>query len=112
MAAAVEDPSTSRTLVITDDVALPFGTLRLRAKGSNAGHNGLKNIQDTLGTTAYPRLRFGIGDNFHKGHQVDYVLSRFTEGEFKELPLHIDKASEISLSFCTIGIDRTMNMFN
>ena len=103
---------TDRTLIITDDVALPFGTLRLRAKGSNAGHNGLKNIQETLGTTQYPRLRFGIGNNFHKGHQVDYVLSRFSQEEFNELPLAIEKAGEIALSFCSIGIDRTMNQYN
>ena len=100
------------TLIVTDDVALPFGTLRLRAKGSNAGHNGLKHIETTLGTSQYARLRFGIGDNYHKGHQVDYVLSRFTNEEFEALPTHIDKAVAIILSFCTVGIDRTMNLFN
>lgn len=103
---------TEQTLIITDDVSLPFGSLRLRAKGSNAGHNGLKHIEDTLGTNRYPRLRFGIGDDFHKGHQVDYVLSRFSAAEFEELPTHIDKAIKIILSFCTIGIERTMNEYN
>lgn len=101
-----------QTLIINDDVALPFGTLRLRAKGSNAGHNGLKDIEATLGTTAYPRLRFGIGDNYHKGQQVDYVLSRFTSKEFEELPEFIDKAIEMILGFCTIGIERTMSRYN
>jgi PTH1 family peptidyl-tRNA hydrolase len=104
--------SRSNTLIVTDDVALPFGSLRLRAKGSNAGHNGLKHIESTLGTTVYPRLRFGIGDNYHKGRQVDYVLSRFSNAEFEELPPFIDKACQVILSFCSIGIDRTMNQFN
>ena len=101
-----------QTLIVTDDVALPFGSLRLRAKGSHAGHNGLKNIESTLGTSEYPRLRFGIGNDYPKGFQVDYVLSRFTKSEFEELPPVIDKASEMILSFCTIGIDRTMSQFN
>ena len=101
-----------QTLIINDDVALPFGTLRLRAKGSNAGHNGLKDIEATLGTTAYPRLRFGIGDNYRKGQQVNYVLSRFTSNEFEELPEFIDKAVEMILGFCTTGIERTMTKYN
>ena len=104
--------SAANTLIITDDVALPFGSLRLRAKGSNAGHNGLKHIESTLGTAAYPRLRFGIGDNYHKGHQVDYVLSRFSTEEFYELPAHIQRSADIVYSFCSIGIDRTMNLYN
>ena len=102
----------ANTLIVTDDVALPFGALRLRAKGSNAGHNGLKHIEATLGTTEYPRLRFGIGNNFHKGQQVDYVLSRFTTEEFEKLPEFIDKATDMILGFSSIGIDRTMNQFN
>jgi len=101
-----------QTLIITDDVALPFGTLRLRARGSNAGHNGLKHIEATLGTTSYPRLKFGVGDNFHKGQQADYVLSRFSASEFEELPSYIDKAIEMIQSFCTVGIDRTMSRYN
>lgn len=100
------------TLIVTDDVALPFGTMRLRAKGSNAGHNGLKHIEAILGTTQYPRLRFGIGDDYHKGQQVDYVLSRFTVEEFEELPPFMDKAIEMILGFCSVGIDKTMNRFN
>ena len=102
----------AHTLVITDDVALPFGSLRLRVKGSHAGHNGLKHIEATLGTNEYPRLRFGIGNNYPKGFQVDYVLSRFSKEEYDELPLFIEKVANMILSFCTIGIDRTMNQFN
>jgi PTH1 family peptidyl-tRNA hydrolase len=99
-------------LVIVDDSALPFGTLRVKAKGSPGGHNGLRNISDVLGTNNYPRLRFGIGDNFHKGFQVDYVLSDWSREEQKELPEKIDTCIEIIKSFGTIGTERTMNFFN
>ncbi|RYG30538.1 MAG: peptidyl-tRNA hydrolase, partial [Chitinophagaceae bacterium] len=99
-------------LVATDDLALPFGKLRMRGKGSNGGHNGLKNIEEVLGTNTYARLRFGVGDDFPKGKQVDYVLSPFSEGEFAELPLHIDKAIEMIMAFGTIGLDRTMSQYN
>ena len=102
----------SNLLVVTDDIALPFGKLRLKPKGSDAGHNGLKNIVALTGGNDFPRLRFGIGNNFHRGHQVDYVLSRFSKKEFEELPSAIDKACEMILSFTTIGIERTMNQFN
>lgn len=102
----------SNLLVITDDIALPFGKLRMRAKGSSGGHNGLKDIENVLGGNDYPRIRFGIGDEFSKGRQVDYVLSRFSPKEFEELPIFIDKASEMALSFATIGLQRTMNTFN
>lgn len=99
-------------LVVVDDLALPFGTLRMRTKGSAAGHNGLKNIEALLGGQDYSRLRFGIGDDFHKGQQVDFVLSNFSKKEFEELTPLLDKASEMILSFCTIGAERTMNFFN
>lgn len=99
-------------LVVVDDIALPYGSLRMRAKGSAAGHNGLKNIEELTGGNNYPRLKFGIGDEFHSGRQVDYVLSKFSEGEYAELPLKMDKAADMILSFCTIGIQRTMNQFN
>lgn len=99
-------------LVIVDDVALPFGSLRMRHKGSSAGHNGLKNIELLLSGQDYPRLRFGVGDDFHPGQQADYVLSRFTEQEFKEIPDFIDKAVDMTLSFCTAGIERTMSQYN
>ena len=99
-------------LVVVDDIALPFGTLRLRTKGSAAGHNGLKNIELLLGGQEYSRLRMGIGSNFSKGQQVDFVLSRFEQEEFEALPGVMDNAIETILSFCTIGVERTMNFFN
>ncbi|TCO10458.1 aminoacyl-tRNA hydrolase [Natronoflexus pectinivorans] len=99
-------------LVVVDDLALPFGKLRLKAKGSDAGHNGLRNIQDTFGHNQYARLRFGIGDNFRKGHQVDYVLGKWTPNEAAELPQFFDSAIEIIKSFGTLGITRTMNLYN
>ncbi len=99
-------------LVIVDDIALPFGKLRMRAKGSSAGHNGLKNIEELTGGQDYARLKFGIDDNFGKGQQVDYVLSNFDKREFEELPEKIDKANQMILSFCTAGVTRTMNQFN
>jgi PTH1 family peptidyl-tRNA hydrolase len=102
----------NNVLVVVDDIALPFGKMRIREKGSFAGHNGLENIEVVLGTKAYPRMRLGIGDNFHKGKQVDYVLSRFDKDELNELPIVLDKACEAILSFGTIGIERTMNIYN
>ncbi len=99
-------------LVVVDDIALPFGKIRIRAKGSSAGHNGLTDIETVLGTTVYPRLRIGIGDNFARGKQVDYVLSRFSNSELDELPFIFNKSSEAILSFTTIGLERTMNFYN
>jgi PTH1 family peptidyl-tRNA hydrolase len=99
-------------LVVVDDIALPFGNLRMRAKGSDAGHNGMKNIEELTGDNKYPRLRFGIGNDFHSGQQVDYVLSRFSQEQFDALPAKMDKAIEMILAFCSIGINRTMNQFN
>lgn len=99
-------------LVIVDDLALPFGKLRIRPKGSAAGHNGLKNIEENLGGQDYPRLRFGIGDNFAKGKQIDYVLGRMNEDELAELPLIMDRAISMVEAFCTIGIQQTMNQYN
>ena len=99
-------------LVVVDDIALPFGSLRLRTKGSSAGHNGLKNIELILNGQQYSRLRVGVGDTFHKGQQSDYVLSNFTQPEFETLPNIITKANEMILSFCTIGGERTMSLFN
>ncbi|WP_423128112.1 aminoacyl-tRNA hydrolase [Gaoshiqia sp. Z1-71] len=101
-----------KLLVLTDDLALPFGTLRLRAKGSDAGHNGLKNIQETIGRNDYARLRFGIGDNFSRGQQVDYVLSEWSKEEEAELPEKLDTCIQIIQSYGTIGVERTMNEFN
>lgn len=99
-------------LVITDDLALPFGTLRLRSKGSDGGHNGLKDITATLNSTEFSRLRFGIGNLFSKGKQVDFVLNKFNEEEQKLLPEKINTAIEIIKSYATIGVDRTMSLYN
>ena len=99
-------------LVLVDDIALPFGTVRLRAKGGDGGHNGLANINQVLGRNDYARLRFGIGDDFHNGYQVNYVLSEWDADEKKSLPENIDNCIEIIKSFGTIGTERTMNFFN
>jgi len=99
-------------LVITDDIALPLGKLRMRAKGSSAGHNGLGNIETSLDSGKYARLKFGIGDDFPRGGQVNYVLSRFSKEEFEELPGLMDKAIEMILGFGTIGISKTMSQYN
>jgi len=99
-------------LVIVDDFALPFGCLRLRNNGSHAGHNGLKNIEECLNSPLYPRLRFGIGNNFGKGMQVEFLLSRFETTELEAITPSLDKACDIIFSFCTIGIDKTMNQYN
>jgi len=99
-------------LVVVDDLALPLGSLRVRAKGSDAGHNGLKNITEVLGSQDYARLRFGIGDNFSKGRQVDYVLGEWNKEEKLELPARNDTSVEIIKSFATNGIQQTMTFFN
>jgi PTH1 family peptidyl-tRNA hydrolase len=99
-------------LIIVDDLALPFGTLRMRTKGSAAGHNGLKNIELILGGQEYSRLRFGIGNEFSKGQQVDFVLSNFSQEEFTKLPEIIKKANEMIISFCMIGPEKTMSLYN
>ncbi|MGD9557218.1 MAG: aminoacyl-tRNA hydrolase [Mangrovibacterium sp.] len=99
-------------LVINDDLALPAGTLRLKPKGGDAGHNGLKNIQEILGTKEYARLRFGIGDDFRPGQQVNYVLNEWTKEEYAMLPERIDLCIRIIQSFGTIGIEKTMTEFN
>ncbi|MDP9046921.1 MAG: aminoacyl-tRNA hydrolase [Bacteroidota bacterium] len=99
-------------LILVDDIALPFGTLRLKPKGSAAGHNGLKDIEARLGHNDYARLRFGVGDNFPKGRQVDYVLSGFDEDELPALPELIDRAIEMIKSFATIGTELTMTRYN
>jgi len=99
-------------LVVVDDLALPFGTLRLRGKGGDAGHNGLTHISAILGTNAYARLRFGIGNDYHPGQQVDYVLGEWDENEKKLLPERIEMAGEIIKSFGILGVERTMNIYN
>lgn len=99
-------------LVITDDLNLPFGTLRLKTKGSDGGHNGLKDTQNKLQTTKYNRFRFGISDSFSKGKQVDYVLGEWTEEESTQLKERLEKSVEIIKSFATAGVNNTMNTFN
>lgn len=99
-------------LVITDDIALPFGTLRMKGKGSDGGHNGLKNIQEVLNTSEYARLRFGVGSEFSKGRQVDYVLGNWTEEENKALVPRIKMATDMIVGFATIGLQLTMTSFN
>ena len=99
-------------LVIVDDIALPFGTIRIKQKGSDGGHNGLAHINETLGSQNYNRLRFGIGDSFATGRQVDYVLGKWSDKERKHLPEGIDNVIAAIKSFGTIGIDRTMNYHN
>ncbi len=100
------------TITVVDDLALPYGKLRLRQKGSDAGHNGLKDIQKVLGTAAYPRLRMGIGNDFSKGKQVDFVLGEFNAEEQETLEDFIQKASKALLDAATMGIQRSMNVNN
>lgn len=99
-------------LIITDDLNLPFGSIRIKIKGSDGGHNGLKDIQDKLNTTKYNRFRFGISDVFGKGRQVDYVLGEWTEDENKNLKERLDKSVELVKSFGLAGVNNTMNTFN
>ena len=99
-------------LVLVDDLAIPFGAIRIKPKGSSAGHNGLKSIESLIGGQNYPRLRFGIGDNYPKGRQVDYVLSGFDDDEKPELPALIDRSIEMIESFVTVGTELTMTRFN
>lgn len=99
-------------LVVLDDLAIPFGTVRIRARGSDGGHNGLKDIDATLGNNNYPRLRFGIGNEFAKGHQVNYVLSPWNKDEQAQLPEKINIATEAINSFMFEGIERAMTKFN
>ncbi len=107
-----EKVSIEKTLIIVDDLALPFGTIRLKNKGGDAGHNGLKDIIATLGHSNFNRLRFGIGDSFSKGKQADFVLENWTNNEAKLLPERIDRIITAVKNFGTIGMDRTMNFFN
>ena len=99
-------------LVILDDLALPLSKLRLRPGGSDAGHNGLRSIQETLGNDAWPRLRLGIGNNFPKGRQVDFVLGKWTDKELPVVRTKVQASVQVVESFATIGIERTMNQYN
>lgn len=99
-------------LVVVDDIALPFGQLRLRPQGSDAGHNGLKHIQQILGTNAYARLRFGLGKDYPRGGQIDFVLGDFLPEEEEQLPDRIECAGNIIKEFCLAGVQNAMNRFN
>lgn len=101
-----------RLLVVVDDLSLPFGALRMKPGGSDGGHNGLKHIASVLGTQAYARLRFGIGNDFPRGGQIDYVLGQFTEEDLKTMDERVELAGEMVKSFCLAGIQITMNQFN
>jgi len=104
--------SSKELLVVTDDLALPFGRLRLKSKGSDGGHNGLKSLIQELTTTEFPRLRFGISNEFQKGKQIDYVLSEWDELENKDLATHIAKSTDCIKSFALEGLSNAMNKFN
>lgn len=99
-------------LVIVDDISIPFGVLRIRSKGSDGNHNGLTSVQELLGTQQYARLRFGVGGNFPRGKQIEYVLGEWTEEEQKLLSEKITNACDAVKSFVTIGLERTMNIYN
>lgn len=99
-------------LVVVDDLALPFGSIRLRQRGSDAGHNGLKNIAEQLGTQNYARLRFGVGNDFPKGQQIDFVLGQFPPEEMEKMPEILKKASEAVKAFCLSGAAFAMTHFN
>lgn len=99
-------------LVITDDIALPFGKLRMKGKGSDGGHNGLKDIQAVLGGTNYARLRFGVGNDFSKGRQADYVLGEWNKDESLDLPERIETSTQFIKGFATIGLQLTMSNWN
>jgi peptidyl-tRNA hydrolase, PTH1 family len=107
-----EKISVSNLLVITDDIALPFGTIRIKPKGSDGGHNGLSHIQQTLQTAEYGRLRFGVGNDFPKGRQAEYVLGKWSSDEQKLLPERLEKCAEAVKAFGTIGLAFAMNQFN
>ncbi len=99
-------------LVVVDEIALPLNKVRLRPGGSAAGHNGLKSIEETLLTDKYPRLRFGIGNDYPKGMQVEYVLGKWTRGELPLVGLKVGKCAELVETFVTAGIERAMNLYN
>lgn len=101
-----------RLLIVVDDLSLPFGALRMKPSGSDGGHNGLKHIASVLGTQAYARLRFGIGNEFPRGGQIDYVLGHFSEEDLKTMDERVELACEMIKSFCLAGIQITMNQYN
>ena len=109
---AAEKIARENLLIVVDDIALPVGTLRMKKQGSGGGHNGLANIEEALGDSNYCRLRVGVGNNFSRGRQIDYVLGRFAEEELAVLEPKIERAAEAVRCFATQGADRAMNMYN
>ncbi|MHA7832161.1 MAG: aminoacyl-tRNA hydrolase [Flagellimonas sp.] len=107
-----ENISLENILIITDDLNLPFGSIRLKSKGSDGGHNGLKDIQNVLQTTKYNRFRFGVGSDFSKGNQVDYVLGKWDDDQQKAMPERLKKSTDLIRSFVFAGVKNTMNQFN
>ncbi|MEH6658591.1 aminoacyl-tRNA hydrolase [Leeuwenhoekiella marinoflava] len=107
-----ENISIENILIITDDLNLDFGTIRVKTKGSDGGHNGLKDIQNQLMTSSYPRFRFGIGDRFSKGKQIDYVLGEWDKNEDLDMPERIDISCKVIESFIASGVSNTMNAYN
>jgi len=99
-------------LVLVDDLSLPYGTLRMKGKGSAGGHNGLKNIEELLGSENYARMRFGVGNNFSKGKQVDFVLGQWTDEENSQLPAITEKATTAIQMYLTVGIEKAMTFVN
>ncbi|MHB0756006.1 aminoacyl-tRNA hydrolase [Polaribacter sp. M15] len=107
-----EKIATENLLIVTDDLNIDFGTIRVKAKGSDGGHNGLKDIQEKLGTNKYPRFRFGVGANYSKGRQVDYVLGEWNKDENSQLIERLPTSAKVITSFGTAGLANTMNTFN
>ena len=107
-----EKVNADNLLIVTDDIALPFGALRLRSKGSDGGHNGLKNINQVLSNNNYPRLRIGVGSDFERGRQVDYVLGNWSQEQNNDLNSLVNDSIQVIKSFCSIGIEYTMNNLN
>jgi PTH1 family peptidyl-tRNA hydrolase len=107
-----ENITIDNILIVTDDLNIDFGTIRIKAKGSDGGHNGLKDIQEKLGTNKYPRFRFGVGANYSKGRQVDYVLGKWSKDETSLLMERLLTSSKVITSFGTAGLANTMNTFN
>ncbi len=107
-----EKISLPNLLVIVDDLNIPFGEIRIKGKGSDGGHNGLKDIQAKLGTSKYPRFRFGIGNDYSRGRQIDFVLSPWNSEEKEQLQERLKTATDLIRSFGTAGLNNTMNQFN
>ena len=107
-----EKIETGRLLVVVDDIALPFGALRIRGKGSDGGHNGLKNITQVIGTADFARLRFGVGGNFPKCYQIDHVLGEWSADELRALPERIELACDAVRTFAVAGVEMAMNSYN